>query len=116
MGAELLIIKKKKTILHKAFGWMNLENEIPMKINTIFNIRSMTKPFVGTTIFMLLEQGKLSLDDKVSKYIPSFNNPKCRDITIDHLLMHTAGFRSRQEMTTNYTNLEEIVIRIFSSH
>jgi CubicO group peptidase (beta-lactamase class C family) len=111
VGAELLIIKKKRTILHDAFGWMNLEKKIPMKRNTIFNIRSMTKPLVGTAIFMLFEQNKLSLNDKVSKYLPMFDNEKCRDITIDHLLMHTAGFRSSQEFGTTYKNLEEIVIQ-----
>jgi len=80
VGAELLIIKKKRIILHHTFGWMNLEKKVPMKKNTIFNIRSMTKPFVGTAILMLYEQGKLSLNDRVSKYIHSFDNEKGRDI------------------------------------
>jgi CubicO group peptidase (beta-lactamase class C family) len=110
VGAELLIIKKKRTIFHEAIGWINLENKVPMKRNTIFNIRSMTKPLVGTAIFMLFEQGNLTLNDKVMKYIPIFDNEKCRDITIDHLLMHIAGFRSSQEIGIKYKNLEEIVI------
>jgi len=110
VGAELLIIKKNRTVLHKAFGWMNLENKIPMKRNTIFNIRSMTKPLVGTAIFMLLEQEKLFLEDRVLKFIPFFDNEKCRGITIDHLLMHTSGFRSSQELNKKSKNLEEFVI------
>ncbi len=109
VGAELLIIKKKRTILHKAFGWMNLEKRIPMERNTIFDIRSMTKPLVGTAILMLLDEGELELNDRVMKYIPSFDNEKCRDITIDHLLTHTAGFTGGQELDTDTTGLNEWV-------
>lgn len=70
----------------------------------------MTKPLVGTAIFMLLEQGKLSLEDKVLTYIPFFDNDKCRNVTIDHLLMHTSGFRSGQELNKKCNTLEEFVI------
>jgi CubicO group peptidase (beta-lactamase class C family) len=71
----------------------------------------MTKPLVGTAIFMLFEQGKLLLNDKVSKYIPMFDKKKCHDITIDQLLMHTAGFRSSEDIGIKYKDLEEIVIK-----
>jgi CubicO group peptidase (beta-lactamase class C family) len=109
IGTELLIIKSKRTILHETVGWMNREKKVPMKRNTIFDIRSMTKPFVGTAILMLCEQGELSLTDKVSNYIPSFDNEKCRAVTVDQLLMHTAGFRGNEDRGIKHGNLEEVV-------
>lgn len=92
VGAEVLIIKNKKIILHEVFGLRNREQNFPLIKNTIFSIASLTKPIIGTAIFMLCEQGKLSLSDKAMKYIPSFNNSKCCDITIDQLLKNTSGF------------------------
>lgn len=92
VGAELLIIEDRNILLHETYGWKNQEEKIPMEKNTIFRIRSMTKPFIGTSILMLVEEGKLSLSDPVSNYLPSFDNEKCKSITIEQLLTHTGGF------------------------
>jgi len=54
-------------------------------------MRSMTKPLTGTAVLMLMEEGRLLLDDKVSQYLPSFDNPRSQDITIYQLLTHTSG-------------------------
>ena len=93
VGAEFLVIKNRKIIKHETFGWMNREKKIPVKRNTICRVRSMTKPFIGTAILILEEQGKLKLDDPISKYLPSFDNEKSGKITIRQMLTHTAGFR-----------------------
>jgi CubicO group peptidase (beta-lactamase class C family) len=93
VGAEFLVIKNGKVIKHETFGWRNREEKIPVKPNTICRIRSMTKPFVGTSILMLAEEGKLKLDDPISRYLPSFDNEKSAKITIRQMLTHTAGFR-----------------------
>lgn len=50
VGAELMVIKDRKIVVHETYGWMDLENEKPMQKNTIFRIRSMTKPFIVSTI------------------------------------------------------------------
>lgn len=92
VGAVLTIIKDRKIVLHKAFGWADRESERPMETDTICRMRSMTKPFVGTSILMLAEQNKLAIADKVAKYLPFFRNDKCRDITIGQLLTHTGGY------------------------
>lgn len=92
VGAVLTIIKDRKIVLHKAFGWADKEFERPMETDTICRMRSMTKPFVGTSILMLAEQNKLAITDKVAKYVPSFRNDKCRDIRIEQLLTHTGGY------------------------
>lgn len=93
VGAEFLVIKNREVIKHDVFGWRNREEKIPVKPNTICRIRSMTKPFVGTSILMLAEEGKLKLDDPISRYLPSFDNEKCAKITIRQMLTHTSGFR-----------------------
>ena len=64
VGAEVLIIKSKKIILHEVFGLRDLEQNLPLLKNTIFSIASLTKPIIGTAIFILCDQGKISLSDK----------------------------------------------------
>ena len=91
VGAELVVIKNKNIVLHEAFGWKNKENESPMEKNTVFNIRSMTKPIIGTAIQKLIDENKLSLNTKVSEYIPGFDNPSSGNITVEQLLTHHSG-------------------------
>jgi len=93
VGAEVLVIKEGRTIFHETFGWKDREREVPMEKHSIARIRSMTKPFVGTSILMLREKGELALDDRVSKYIRAWDTDLCRDIRIEQLLTHTAGFK-----------------------
>lgn len=92
VGAEVVVIKNGKIVLHEASGWSDRERRIPLERNSIYRIRSMTKPFIGTAVLMLAEGGRLSLDDTVATYIRSFNNDRSRDITIRQLLTHTAGY------------------------
>lgn len=92
VGAEVLVLHKRKVVLHEAFGWSDLDRRIPLARNTIVCVRSMTKPLVGTAIQMLIDESKLSLTDRASKYLKSFDNDKSRAVTIEQLLTHTAGF------------------------
>src|SRR5690606_35656159 len=91
VGGELLVIKNRRTILHEAYGLRDREDGRPMEPGTIFNIRSMTKPLTGVAVQMLADEGKLSLDDPVAKYLPGFDNDRSRAITIAHLLEHRSG-------------------------
>ena len=91
IGAEFLVIKSGQTIMHEAYGWMDREELRPMEPNTIFNIRSMTKMLTGASAQILIDEGRLSLDDKVSQYLPGFNNRKSVNITIEQLLTHRSG-------------------------
>jgi len=90
-GAELLVIKNRRTIMHEAFGWKDREQKIPMELNTIFNVRSMTKPLTGMAAQMLIDAGRLRLDDRVSVCLESFANERCREITVEQLLTHRSG-------------------------
>ncbi len=91
VGAELLVVKNDKTVLHRAFGWKDREDVALMEPNTIFCVRSMTKPVVGTAVSMLVDDEKLLLSDKASKYLPAFDNERSRAITVEMLLHHTSG-------------------------
>ncbi len=88
----VLVMQKNKVILRKAYGMADREWNIPNTPETKFEIGSITKQFTATCILQLVEQGKLSLDDKLSTFIPSF--PKGDSVTIHMLLNHTSGIAS----------------------
>jgi CubicO group peptidase (beta-lactamase class C family) len=91
VGAELVVIKNRKIVLHEVFGWKDRESETPMEKNSIFNIRSMTKPITGAAIQLLIDEGRLSLTSRASDYIPGFDNENSRNITVEQLLSHMSG-------------------------
>jgi CubicO group peptidase (beta-lactamase class C family) len=91
-GATVLVAKNGKIIYRKAFGMANLELKVPMKPENVFQLGSITKQFTSVAILMLMEQGKLSLKDTLSKYIPDY--PSGNEITLHHLLNHTSGIKS----------------------
>jgi CubicO group peptidase (beta-lactamase class C family) len=92
VGAELLVVKDRQIAWHAAVGWSDRERGLPLERNSVYRIRSMTKPFVGATILMLAEDGRLDLDDRVAEYLPSFDNERSGSISIRHLLTHASGF------------------------
>jgi CubicO group peptidase (beta-lactamase class C family) len=92
VGAEVLIMKDGLVAFHEAREWSDREMAIPLARNSVYRIRSMTKPVVGTAVLMLVDDGLLSLEDRASKYLPSFDTDRSRGITIRQLLTHTAGF------------------------
>jgi CubicO group peptidase (beta-lactamase class C family) len=89
VGAELLVIRSGKAVFHEAYGWGDREARRPLRRNSIFTIQSMSKPFTATAALMLVEEGKLLLDDPVSRYVQGFTHDS---ITVRHLLSHTSGF------------------------
>lgn len=98
-GATALVARKGQIIYKKAFGMANLEYNIPMQMDNIFRIGSITKQFTAVAILQLMEKGKLSLQDSINKFIPDYPNQGYK-ITIEHLLTHTSGIRS-------YTNMKD---------
>ena len=113
VGAELLVIKNRRTVLHEAYGLKDLDDREPLTPGTIACIRSMTKPVVGTAVQILVDEGKLGLDDPAAKYLPSFATPKSERVTVRQLLTHTAGFpiTTVDRALTAYRNSRDIVDR-----
>lgn len=91
-GFAVLISKEGKVLHEKGYGYADIKNEIPVTRDTKFRIGSVTKQFVAAGILKLQEEGKLSVEDKLSEFIPDF--PRGDDITIHHLLTHTSGIHS----------------------
>ena len=78
-------------VIHKAgYGLANIEWNIAVGVDTVFELGSLTKPFTATTIMMLVEQGKIRLDDSITEYLPDYHTSG-HDVTIHHLLNHTSG-------------------------
>ncbi len=110
-GAVVLIARNGKIAYLKAFGFQDREKKIPMSTDAIFRIASMSKPLTSVAIMMLVEEGKIQLEDPVSVYLPEFKNlqvgvekvnadtgkpelslePTRRQMTIQDLMRHTSG-------------------------
>ena len=94
-NGNALIAQNGKILLQKSYGYKNFADKVFNDSNTIFQIGSVTKQFTATVILKLQEEGKLSVQDKLSKYFPQFKYAD--DITLENLLTHTSGIY-------NYTN------------
>lgn len=88
-NGTVLVSKNGKIVFEKGYGYQDAEKGVFNSANTVFQIGSTTKEFTAATILRLSEQGKLSLDDKLSKYFPAFVHGD--EITIKNLLTHTSG-------------------------
>jgi len=95
VGAVVLAALDGDVIYEQAAGWENRESLQPMQANTIFRLASMSKPIVSAATLALCEQGKIHLDDPITKYLPEFRprmtNGRAPEIRLWHLLTHTAG-------------------------
>src|SRR5687768_17606563 len=91
-GCAVGVARNGQPILERAYGMANLEYDVPNTPATIFEAGSVSKQFTAAAVALLAQQGKLSLDDAVTKYIPElpdYGTP----ITIRHMLTHTSGLR-----------------------
>ncbi len=98
-GASVIVVKDGKVIFRKGYGIANLELGVPVEPDMVFRLGSVTKQFTAVAILMLAEQGKLSLDDDITKFLPDYP-AKTQRITVEQLLNHTSGIKS-------YTSLPE---------
>lgn len=106
VGAVTLVARDGKVLHLEAAGFRDLESRKPMRTDTIFDIRSVTKPVTAIAVMILLEEGKLALNDPVAKYLPEFKTSQTSSITIHHLLTHTSGLPSSRP-----TEIEQITIK-----
>lgn len=105
-GTVSLVMRRGKVVYFKTHGMLDREKNAPMTRDAIFRICSMSKPITSVAVMMLYEEGRFSLNDPVSKYLPEFKNPRIlkktatgetytvpadNEITIRHLLTHTSG-------------------------
>ena len=93
-GCAVGVVRNDSLIFSKGYGMANLNDDIPITPNTVFHVASMSKQFTAAAILLLAQQGKLSLDDDVHKYIPELPDFDER-ITLRHLMHHTSGLRDQ---------------------
>jgi CubicO group peptidase (beta-lactamase class C family) len=92
-GITVLVSQKGQVIYKKGFGKANLELNVSMQPDQVFRIGSITKQFTAIAILQLAEQGKLDLQDNITRFIPDYPT-QGYTITIEHLLTHTSGISS----------------------
>ncbi|MCB0688707.1 MAG: beta-lactamase family protein, partial [Saprospiraceae bacterium] len=95
-GASILVYQQGKMLLHKSYGYASLELSAPIPANASFEIGSVTKQFTAAAILQLVDQGKINLDDDLTKFIEF--DTRGRKVTISQLLNHTSGIASYTEV------------------
>lgn len=90
---SIAVVRGGDTIVMKGYGMADLENDVPATAQTVYRIGSVTKQFTSAAVMQLVEQGKIGLDDEITKYIPGFPT-RGRRILVRHLLNHTSGIAS----------------------
>ncbi len=122
LGAVSLVIADDQVVQSQAYGYRDLSRSLPMRKDSIFRIYSMTKTVTTVAVLILMEEGKLNLDDPVEKYLPEFAGmqifaggtadlpklrPANRKLTLHQLLTHTAGFATGGKGIEEATKLLE---------
>ncbi|HEY4176668.1 MAG TPA: serine hydrolase domain-containing protein [Kofleriaceae bacterium] len=88
-AVQIVVEQHGKVILDRAYGVIDIENQVPATPDSVFAIGSISKQFGAAAIMQLVEAGRLSLDDKLAKWMPTF--PRADRITLRQLLQHTTG-------------------------
>jgi len=91
-GLSMAVLRQSKPVKSQAYGHVDLERKTVARRNSVFQLQSITKSFTATAVMMLVEDNKLSLEDKISKYFDTLP-PSWAPITIHHLLTHTSGIK-----------------------
>lgn len=116
-GCVVLIARRGKTVLLKAYGRRSLEPvETPMTCDTVFDLASLTKPIAtATSIMMLVERHQLALDEPVAKYLPEFGQAGKQSITVRQLLTHQGGLIADNPIEDFANGPKQAYQRIFAA-
>ncbi|HMA53325.1 MAG TPA: serine hydrolase domain-containing protein, partial [Acidobacteriota bacterium] len=96
-GAAIIVRKDGRTILRKGYGLADLELGVAVEPDMIFRLGSITKQFTAISILLLAQDGKLGLQDEITKFLPDYPT-QGRRISVEHLLTHTSGIQSYTDM------------------
>lgn len=100
-GLAIAVMRHGQVVYLKGFGQANLETPAPVTPESVFLIGSLTKQFTAAAVLTLVDQGRVSLDDKLSKYLPDFQRGD--EVTIRQLLQHTSGISAYSDRTNPST-------------
>jgi D-alanyl-D-alanine carboxypeptidase len=96
-GAAVIVVKDGSVILRGGYGMANLELGVAIEPDMVFRLGSVTKQFTAVVILMLVEEGKLRLDDDITRFLPGYPTHGYH-ITVEHLLTHTSGIKEHIDM------------------
>jgi len=105
-GAAVIVVQDGKPVLRKGYGLAEIELGVPIQPDMVFRVGSATKQFTSACVLKLAEEGRLRLDDPISKYLPDFPAAG-RRVTIEQLLTHTSGIHSYTDMPGWYPHMRE---------
>jgi CubicO group peptidase (beta-lactamase class C family) len=113
-GAVVLVLREGKIVWRKAYGNRRQQPaRQAMTVDTVFDLASLTKPIVtATSIMLLLEQGKLQVKDPLYRHLPQFKEGKQRQVTIEHLLLHTSGLVPDNSLRDYQSGKDEAMRRL----
>ncbi len=104
-GLSVAVVRNGQLVTARGYGLANVELDVPASAKTIYQSGSVGKQFAATAVMMLVEEGKISLDDRISQFLPD-TPPAWRDITVRHLLSHTSGipeYTDKVDLRKDYT-------------
>lgn len=104
-GLALGISYKGKIIKEEGYGLADIQHQVPVKTNTVFELASITKQFTAVAIMLLVQEGKIDLDGEVHNYLPDAPE-NWRGVTVRHLLTHTSGLPFLGEGFTGFKTME----------
>jgi CubicO group peptidase (beta-lactamase class C family) len=115
-GLSLAVVKNGEVIKAQGYGLANIELKVPATADTIYQSGSVGKQFTSAAVMLLVEEGKINLDDRISKYLDP--TPEIwKEITVRHLLTHTSGIKNYGEKDINYRQdyTDEELIKVAAS-
>jgi CubicO group peptidase (beta-lactamase class C family) len=104
-GGSVIVVQGGKVLLRKSYGMADLELGVPARPEMVYRIGSMTKQFTAVAILQLVQEGKVRLEDPLSKYVPEY--PGAQAITVEHLLTHTSGLKSYNDVPSYANSVRE---------
>jgi CubicO group peptidase (beta-lactamase class C family) len=100
-GASVMVLEGDRVQLSRGFGWANLELRAPASDSTVYQSGSVGKQFTAAGVLLLAEQGRLGLDDQITKWLPE-GSGRWDSVTVRHLLTHTSGIPEYTDSTFDY--------------
>ena len=93
-GCALAVMKEGEIVYKRAYGMANLDHDVPLAVDSVFHVASVSKQFTAAAVLLLAQEGKLSLDDPIQKHLPRVPDLG-HEITLRHLIHHSSGMRDQ---------------------
>ena len=114
-GMSVAVLRGDSVLLARGYGYANVEHHVPATDSTIYEVGSVSKQFTAATVVMLSEQGRLRLDDPITRYLPE-GSAVWPSVTIRHLLTHTSGIQDDTTLDWHRDYTEDEMVRSAAAH